>query len=724
MDDTTRSMQGGVAPRPTQPLLSWGPFHLLEKVGQGASGEVYRAWDPALQRDVALKLLLPRGSDREDEARTVLREARLAARVRHPNVVAIYGVDHHDGRVGFWSDFIRGKTLSAVLAAQGPFGYREAALIGIEICKAVSAVHAAGLLHRDIKAGNGMREEGGRILLMDFGLTHEYGSSERLVGTPSYMAPELFEGYAASPASDIYAVGVLLFHLVTAKYPVAGATVNEVRAAHESGSHRSLLDERADLPERFVHVIETSLNRDPNKRYATAGQVLSALAEANGMGSTSMEAAPKMSTRQVRRLQILIPVAVLALFGIIWFALIRNSTWLKNKDVVSAKPAAEADFLNAQGLLDHYYRPHSLENAIALFQRSVQEDPKFAPAYASICRAEWYQYRSTGNTAFIEPARMACNQALELDGDSASAHVTLVMIYTQTGKTDLAADELHHAFRLDSRNADAYGASGELYAKQGRDAEVEPALQKAVDLDPGSWRWLNQLGLYYQSVGKFQAASKEFQQAVTLFPDNARAYNNLGIAYRQQNRLAEAVTAYRKSIEIDPSFNVLSNLGAVLELEGNYAEAAQMYRRSIEVNASNYLAWGNLASACLHIPEQKAEGRKSYVKAISLAEEARKQRPNDATLISFLGYYYSEIGTENKSLPLLRQALALAPDDPQVMYRVAQGYEVLHHRAEALQWIENAFARGLPVETVRQNSELAPLVADPRFSQAAHARVR
>jgi len=150
----------------------------------GSFGEVYRAFDPTLQRHVALKLLLPRGAHPEAEAAELLREARALAKVRHPNIVAIYGVDRHDGRVGFWSDFVFGRTFSQIVDTQGPLGAREAALVGIDVCKAAAAVHAAGLLHRDIKAGNVMREAGGRILLMDFGLTHEGDRDDSPRGTP------------------------------------------------------------------------------------------------------------------------------------------------------------------------------------------------------------------------------------------------------------------------------------------------------------------------------------------------------------------------------------------------------------------------------------------------------------------------------------------------------------------------------------------------------------
>ena len=192
----TASADGALPP----PLERWGPFERLRRVGRGSFGEVYHAFDPTLQRHVALKLLLHSGLDRKAETSALLKEARAMARVRHPNVVPIYGVDQHEGRVGFWSDFVEGWTLSDLLATQGAMGPREAALVGIDVCRAVGAVHAAGFVHRDIKAGNVMREAGGRILLMDFGLTYKSGTESTRSGTPAYMAPEVVAGQPATVA--------------------------------------------------------------------------------------------------------------------------------------------------------------------------------------------------------------------------------------------------------------------------------------------------------------------------------------------------------------------------------------------------------------------------------------------------------------------------------------------------------------------------------------------
>ncbi len=186
-------------------------------------GSVYRAWDTRLECEVALKLIKASGVSRGLRSVRALKEARLLARVRHRNVVRVFGADSHDGRFGLWMELIPGRTLEQQLTMQGPMGVSEAIPIGIDLCHALAAVHGAGLLHRDVKAHNVLREEGGRIVLMDFGTGGDIRGTrngDTLAGTPLYLAPELFAGAKPSAQSDIYSLGVLLYHLVTGDYPV------------------------------------------------------------------------------------------------------------------------------------------------------------------------------------------------------------------------------------------------------------------------------------------------------------------------------------------------------------------------------------------------------------------------------------------------------------------------------------------------------------------------
>ena len=256
----------------------WGRLTLLERIGEGMSCEVFRAWDTALHREVALKLL--RDDASAQGARTqMLEEARRLARIRHVNVVQVYGAEQHGDRVGLWMELVRGESLERIVGSRGSFGAREAALIGLDLCAALAAVHGANLLHRDIKAQNVMRESGGRIVLMDFGTGEELAGTNRLVGTPLYLAPEIFRGQTASVQSDLYSLGVLLFYLLTGKFPVVAGSMIELGRAHERRERKPLRDLRPDLPEAIVRVVEHALDSDPTRRYRSAGDMEAALRE-------------------------------------------------------------------------------------------------------------------------------------------------------------------------------------------------------------------------------------------------------------------------------------------------------------------------------------------------------------------------------------------------------------------------------------------------------------
>jgi serine/threonine-protein kinase len=256
----------------------WGRLSILDRIGHGTSCDVFRAWDTALHREVALKLLHDDG-DRRDAQNRVLEEARRLARVRHPHVVQVYGAEEHDHRVGLWMELVRGESLEQAVHGRGAFGAREAALIGLDLCAAIAAVHGAGLLHRDIKAQNVMRESGGRLVLMDFGTGEELSGTNRLVGTPLYLAPEIFRGQRASVQSDIYSVGVLLYYLVSKKFPVVAGSMEDLAHAHARRERQPLRDLRPDLPEAFVGTVERALESDPSRRFQSVGELESALRE-------------------------------------------------------------------------------------------------------------------------------------------------------------------------------------------------------------------------------------------------------------------------------------------------------------------------------------------------------------------------------------------------------------------------------------------------------------
>lgn len=253
--------------------VTWGPLTIAERIGGGSYGDVYRAHDRRLDRTVALKLLRRRDSAQTRRASAVIEEGRLMARVRHPNVVLVYGAERIDGRVGLWMEYLEGQTLADELRIVGPFS--EGAIIEVAraLCGALAAVHAAGLLHHDLKAQNVIRTTEGRIVLTDFGagrqvMTDPRTDSRQLRGTPAYLAPEILDGQPASLQSEVYSLGVLLHYLATGTFPDRTAPPDEIRRR---------LSAEAALSPSLSSLISRCLAPDQAERFKAMPEVAEAL---------------------------------------------------------------------------------------------------------------------------------------------------------------------------------------------------------------------------------------------------------------------------------------------------------------------------------------------------------------------------------------------------------------------------------------------------------------
>ena len=262
------------------PSYPWtvGTLIITAPLGRGTFAEVFRAWDTQLHRDVALKLLFPRPADHDGSR--ALQEGRLLARVRHSNVVAVHAAGRIEGRVGLVTEYVNGRTLAQIVRESGPLTADMATRIGIDLCRALAAVHATGLLHRDLKAQNVMRDEQGRIVLMDFGAGEQADAALGVAGTPLYLAPEVLAGSPATVQSDIYSLGVLLHYLVTGKHPVSGGSVAELHTAHRAGARTRLRAAAAGLPRAVADAIDRATDPQPSKRYPTAQAFETALRSA------------------------------------------------------------------------------------------------------------------------------------------------------------------------------------------------------------------------------------------------------------------------------------------------------------------------------------------------------------------------------------------------------------------------------------------------------------
>jgi eukaryotic-like serine/threonine-protein kinase len=282
-------------------LRHWAHLQLFEEIGRGSSGVVYRAWDSLLQRAVALKLCNP---DR-DGGDGLLREAQLMARVDHIGVLKIHGAALHDGQVGFWSDLVDGDSISSRLERDRRIAQHESLTIGLELCAALAAIHAHELVHGDVKAQNVVRRRDGRHVLVDFGSSTPMRERSQVSGTPLYLAPELLMGGPMAPADDLYSLGVLLFRMISGKFPVEATDLVGLMECHRAGSRHYLVDLVPEVGAELAAVIERAISADPRERFQRAGAFAAALRSslAGGQGLPDVAAVEPKLTAVARTAQ-------------------------------------------------------------------------------------------------------------------------------------------------------------------------------------------------------------------------------------------------------------------------------------------------------------------------------------------------------------------------------------------------------------------------------------
>jgi serine/threonine protein kinase/tetratricopeptide (TPR) repeat protein len=383
----------------------------------------------------------------------------------------------------------------------------------------------------------------------------------------------------------------------------------------------------------------------------------------------------------------------------------------------SVAPAAYESYLKALGFMQRYDKPGNLDLALAALNNAVSADPQFALGYATLGQAYQLKFVVDQNPKWIEEASANCQRAVELDNSLPAAYVTLGRIHVDAGRYDLAIQEFQRALNLNPLDADALNGVAITYEKAGRTQDAEAALQKAVALRNDYWDSYNALGLFYDRQGKYAEAVKEFQHAIELTPDNAQVYSNLAAVYIDMSDakmapLAEA--ALRKSIELSPSYAAYANLGMLYSQEKRYPESAAMTEKALALNDKNYEVWENLAVAYERL-QQTDKAAAARARELALVQADARTQPKNGELQSYLGLLYAKKHLPQEAVAHLQTALALRGDDQVVLENVAEAYEDLGQRPEALRYIQKALDKGYPAEDVKTNPAFASLLVDPKF---------
>jgi serine/threonine protein kinase len=262
-------------------LKKIGRYEVLERVGRGGMGALYRGHDPVLDRDVAIKLMHGDFSDDENARPRFFREARAAARLQHRNIVTIFEFAEEDGVPYIVMEFLRGRSLAARMTASPPLTLIEKIDIVDQLCTGLGFAHARGVIHRDVKPANVWLQDDGTVRLLDFGIailtaaTMTRGGES--MGSASYMSPEQIEGHTVDGRADTFSAGVVLYELLAGRRPFAGDSPTAVMMQILSAEPRPITEVAPDLPPPLIAAVERALQKSPDKRYARADDFASEL---------------------------------------------------------------------------------------------------------------------------------------------------------------------------------------------------------------------------------------------------------------------------------------------------------------------------------------------------------------------------------------------------------------------------------------------------------------
>jgi len=380
-------------------------------------------------------------------------------------------------------------------------------------------------------------------------------------------------------------------------------------------------------------------------------------------------------------------------------------------------PEAYDLYLQGRGFLQRYEKVQNIDTAIGLFQQALGEDPRYALAYAGLGEAYLRKYNATKDAQWVEHATKNSQRAVELDDQLAPVFVTLGLICKGTGRYEEAVEEFQQALKLDSASHEAYRELAAAYEALNMIQEAESTYQKVIELRPDYWRGHFDLGFFYLFHGRHEDAVRQLHEAVALSPDGFYPYNNLGALYYNLGYRDDALAMWERSLAIEPNYGAYSNLGSLHQTERHYADAAGMYEKALELDDHDYQVWANLASAYYWMPDGHAKSMATYERAIQMAEEQRKVNPRDPSVLVHLADCYAMTGNRAQALPLVEQALSLAPDNIEYMVRAGLVYEELGERGKALEWIGKALEHGFPRTYIERLPELQELRADPRFER-------
>ncbi|MFZ0738852.1 MAG: tetratricopeptide repeat protein [Candidatus Acidiferrales bacterium] len=673
-------------------------YEILQLLGQGGMGAVYKATDRELERSVALKVIRPELAVHPDILQRFKQELILARKVTHKNVIRIFDLGEADGIKFITMEYIEGQDLKSLVIEKGKLSYEETVRIIEQVCLALEAAHGEGVVHRDLKPQNIMLDKQGRVSVMDFGIARstEMGGMTQtgaLLGTPEYMSPEQVMGAHVDARSDLFTLGVILYQLLTGNMPYKADTVQGAMFKRTREKPRPPIEEDPSIPPFLNDVTVKCLQIDPALRYQSAAEIREDLESWLGgtpkTVTTIAVARPLPASWKIWAAAGAV-VVVLATAGIAFRARLFSGSSQTQVQAAPAMSLAILPFRNASGDASLDWLGSSMAEMLStdVGQSShlrtvspervgqILRDLRIAPdttldaptisrlaEFSNADTVVWGQYAKFGDQiridATVQDLKRGHTTALKADAANEKEILSAV---------DRLAGDIRQNLALSS------GAVKELQAQSFKPSSSSvPALRDYNE------------GLQLARQGKNLDAVKQFQASTTEDPQFALAYSQLAQTYANLGQDNEAEEDSRKAVELSdklPDQEKYLILARHDEILKNYPKAIESYTNLAKVSPDNPDVLFELGRL------QESAG--AFDKARDNFSKVLKLDPKRVDGLLAMGRVDIEIGDAQNGLEFLNQAQSMAielgndEEKAQILQAIGVAYSVLNKPDDAL----------------------------------------
>lgn len=676
--------EGGGGWGETNPELEPGTvlanrYEIVSVLGTGGMGSVYKAKDKELDRLVALKVIRPELARNAAIVDRFKQEIRLSHKVTHRNVVRMYDLSEDAGMRFVTMELVPGRDLRSILQDRGKLPPEEAVDIFQQICFALEAAHGAGILHRDLKPQNVMREDNGRVVVMDFGLARNIEDREgltqtgALVGTMDYMSPEQALGKDLDQRSDIFAVGLIAYEMLTGAMPfiAESAIASLVKRTQQRAIPLSDVDK--NIPGALSNIIAKCLEKDAANRYQNAEELdsdLRAWREGKASGKRISASSTRLRMIRIREL----PWPRLAAAGVLIVAIAAGIAWFVIRKQQATKSVAHVpvsvlvgDFANHTGdpVLDNTLEPMlgvALEGASFVNTFSRGDARKLAQKLPN--PTDKLDEQSARLVAMNQGVNAVVTGEINLRGDQ--YEISAIALDAVSGKmlakADVTAPNKQEILSsLPKLAAPIRKALGDATPASVQFGEVSGGF-KAASLEAVHQ---DALGVEEQFAGKFQEAFDSFQKATQLDPKFARAYTGMAAMAENLGRPADAVNYMKlamQNIDNMTERERYRDRGLYYRTIGDWQNCVQEYTQLVTHYPADRVGQNNL-SICYTQLRNAPKALEAAQRAVQIVPKGVGQRLN----LAFISVFAGEFAASEKEA---RTALTISPN-------AAQAYLVL-----------------------------------------------